>query len=78
MVNPFYVRKLEGHERASRQSISSESGTNRKPMNKSIILEGQTAHLSCPGMRLLAKTGFEQKTCFCFFFKEYKIISFVL
>ena len=38
---------MEGHERASHQSISNDNGTSRKPM-KSIILEGQIVIVSHP------------------------------
>ena len=40
--------KLEGHERASYQSISNDNGTSRNPLKKSIILEGQIMILSHP------------------------------
>ena len=40
--------KLEGHNRASNQSISNHIDTNRIPMKKSIILEGQIMILSHP------------------------------
>ena len=50
----FYVRKLEGHERACRRSISNQNGTSRIPVKKSIVLMGQKHVLSYPGVGLRA------------------------
>jgi len=53
----FYVGKSEGHEWACRQSISNQIGTNRKLMNKSIVLEGQKYFLNPPGSTFISKTS---------------------